>query len=183
MALTGKQRAFIEAYLSNGFNGTRAAIAAGYSKKTAHEIARQNLKKVDIATAITERLKAATISADEAIQRLSEQAVGDLGDYIYEDGTFDLERCRADGKTHLIKEFTFNETFNEKSDTRYTRTSIKLHDAQSALKEIIKLYRLDDDKPTDRIDITSELSDDERMARIAAIFERARDRRNRELDK
>ena len=43
--LTGKQQAFIREYLTNGYNGTKAAIAAGYSKRSAKEIAVENLTK------------------------------------------------------------------------------------------------------------------------------------------
>lgn len=45
MALTPKQKAFCDEYLANGYNGTKAAIAAGYSPKTAFSIATENLKK------------------------------------------------------------------------------------------------------------------------------------------
>lgn len=56
--LTRKQRVFVEAYISNGYNGTQAAIAAGYSKGAARVIASENLKKSYIASAIETRLAA-----------------------------------------------------------------------------------------------------------------------------
>lgn len=43
-ALNARQKAFVEAYLANGHNGTRAALAAGYSPKTAAEQACNLLK-------------------------------------------------------------------------------------------------------------------------------------------
>lgn len=46
--LTTKQQRFIEEYCSNGFNGTQAAISAGYSEKTAYSIANENLTKPEI---------------------------------------------------------------------------------------------------------------------------------------
>ena len=52
MALTIKQELFVAAYCSNGYNGTRAAIIAGYSESSAKEIASQNLTKPEIAEAI-----------------------------------------------------------------------------------------------------------------------------------
>jgi phage terminase small subunit len=51
-ALTGKQRRFVEAY--NG-NATEAAIAAGYSAKTAYSIGQRLLKNVEIREAIRAR--------------------------------------------------------------------------------------------------------------------------------
>ena len=50
--LTAKQRAFVEAYAGNA---TAAALAAGYSKKTAAFIGAENLKKPQIEAAIKSR--------------------------------------------------------------------------------------------------------------------------------
>lgn len=50
--LTAKQQRFIEEYCSNGFNATRAAIAAGYSEKTASETGSENLGKPQIQEAV-----------------------------------------------------------------------------------------------------------------------------------
>lgn len=49
---TPKQKLFISAYCSNDFNGTQAAIDAGYSENSAAEIATENLRKPHIAEAI-----------------------------------------------------------------------------------------------------------------------------------
>ena len=61
--LTDKQSRFIEEYCSNGFNATRAAISAGYSAKTAKDIACQNLAKVYIQEAIESFMNKATKKA------------------------------------------------------------------------------------------------------------------------
>lgn len=50
--LTAKQKKFIAAYDGNA---TQAAIAAGYSKKTAKQIAQENLTKPYVAEAIAQR--------------------------------------------------------------------------------------------------------------------------------
>lgn len=47
MKLTSKQQRFCDEYLVD-LNATQAAIRAGYSKKTAKQIAQQNLTKLDI---------------------------------------------------------------------------------------------------------------------------------------
>ena len=54
--LTGKQTRFVEEYLID-FNGKRAAIAAGYSKKTANVIASENLSKPYLKAAIEAKSK------------------------------------------------------------------------------------------------------------------------------
>lgn len=54
--LTGKQKLFIDYYLKL-FNATKAAMKAGYSKKSAHVIGFENLNKPKIKKAINERLE------------------------------------------------------------------------------------------------------------------------------
>ena len=55
--LTLKQRLFCEHYLINGYNGTKAAREAGYSKDTATSIASENLGKPYIKRYIERRVK------------------------------------------------------------------------------------------------------------------------------
>lgn len=55
MALTEKQKRFCDEYLVD-LNATQAAIRAGYSKKTAKQIAQQNLTKLDIQEYIKKRM-------------------------------------------------------------------------------------------------------------------------------
>jgi len=53
--MTPKQQKFVDEYLID-LNATQAAIRAGYSKKTARQIADQNLSKIYIKEAIAEAL-------------------------------------------------------------------------------------------------------------------------------
>ena len=74
--MTAKQAAFVSAYCSNGFNGTQAAISAGYSKKTAKDIAGENLSKPIIKTEIkkyTDKVaKTHGITVESLIKELEE---------------------------------------------------------------------------------------------------------------
>lgn len=54
MALTAKQKLFIQEYLKD-LNATQAAIRAGYSEKTAAETGYENLRKPQIAAEIEKR--------------------------------------------------------------------------------------------------------------------------------
>lgn len=54
--LHGKQARFVEEYLKD-LNGTRAAIDAGYSAKTAASMAAENLRKPHIQEAISEAIR------------------------------------------------------------------------------------------------------------------------------
>jgi phage terminase small subunit len=57
LKLTIKQRLFCRHYLKNGYNGTQAAISAGYSKHSAKEIAVELLTKPLIRQFIDKRLR------------------------------------------------------------------------------------------------------------------------------
>ena len=73
--LTAKQQRFIEEYLID-LNGTRAAKAAGYSEKTARNLACETLAKPYIQEAIQEALEAqkerTELTADYVINSLRE---------------------------------------------------------------------------------------------------------------
>ena len=80
--LTPKQSRFIDEYLTD-LNGTRAAITAGYSKRTARTQAAQILAKRNIQEEITRRrteLAASqeTVSPGEILQRLTAIIRGDI---------------------------------------------------------------------------------------------------------
>lgn len=80
--LRGKQKAFVDAYLANGFNATQAAIKVGYSPKTAYSIGSENLRKPDIKNAIQERMAEQVMSANETLARLSDMASFDLSPFV-----------------------------------------------------------------------------------------------------
>lgn len=79
--LTPKQQAFVQEYLVD-LNATQAAIRAGYSPKTAYRTGADNLKKPQIAEAISgaqqERGKRLQVDADEVLERLTAIARGEV---------------------------------------------------------------------------------------------------------
>lgn len=174
MALTTKQRAFVEAYLSNGFNATQAAITAGYSPKTARAMGSENLAKPDIKAAVEARLSAMAMSADEALYRLSEHARGDMGDFM----GLSLDQLKKATKTRLIKKFKRTVTTlagEGESALVEEKIELELYDAQMALTQILKEQHLRAGEATERTDVTT-LSDDDRVARIAALVQKAQQR-------
>ena len=130
MALTNKQKVFVEEYLKD-FNATRAALKAGYSEKTAYSIGWENLRKPEIKTEIEKRLADRTLTADEVLVRLGEQARADYSAYLTPRGV-DLEGLLAAGKGHLIKSI---------KETKYGRV-IEFYDAQAALVQIGRHHQL-----------------------------------------
>lgn len=77
MALTKKQKAFVQEYLID-LNATQAAIRAGYSTASARQIADENMSKPDIKNAIekalAERSKRTGVNADRIVQELAKIA-------------------------------------------------------------------------------------------------------------
>ena len=82
MALTAKQRRFVEEY-SVDHNATKAAIRAGYSKRTARQVGSENLSKPVIAAAIAKRQEKLAQKAEwTAADRL--RSLRDIHDKIAE---------------------------------------------------------------------------------------------------
>jgi phage terminase small subunit len=81
MALTPKQRRFVDEYLTD-LNATQAAIRAGYSPKTAEVIGFENLRKPQIAEAVAERMKArekrTEITQDRVLRELAKIGFSDI---------------------------------------------------------------------------------------------------------
>jgi phage terminase small subunit len=81
---------FVAAYCENGFNGTRAAIAAGYSEATAYSQASRLLKRPEIADAIAARAEDARRRLDCSLERVLQEnariVLNDPGRMYDEDG-------------------------------------------------------------------------------------------------
>jgi phage terminase small subunit len=79
--LTAKQQAFVDEYLID-FNGTRAALTAGYSAKTAKDIASQNLTKLNIQKALNkakaERSERTKVTQDQVLAELEKIGFSDI---------------------------------------------------------------------------------------------------------
>lgn len=146
MALNDRQTAFVEEYLKT-FNATQAALAAGYSTKTAYSQGARLLKNVEIAQAISERLCETAMNADEVLMRLASIARGDIGDLLKVNGSnieVDLKKALDAKKTGLIKRLTHRKvsrTVGEALIDDITVT-VELHDPLTALQLIGKNHKL-----------------------------------------
>jgi len=164
MALSKKRRAFIDEYLKD-FNATQAAIRAGYSARSAGSIGHENLKIPEIAEEVSRRIAERTMTTDEALIRLSDQAHGSIEPFLqFQErrrpdsseeepdaeqeepvytGEFwvDLGKARDAGVLHLVKEVRQDKkvfTYDDGTTETTYRTMVKLHDAQAALKLILE---------------------------------------------
>ena len=163
--LTNRRRVFIEEYLECGFNATEAARRAGY--KHPNVKGSQLVKVSAIAEKIAQRIKEKSMTADEVLLRLAEQARGDISKFLTSTGAIDWDAVRAKG--HLVKSITH---------TKGNRSRIDIHDAQSALALLGKHLRLFIERrelsgaeggPIEHKDVT-ELTDEERTRRILALL-------------
>jgi len=88
--MTSKQNRFVSEYLID-LNATKAAIRAGYSRKTAKSIGQENLTKPDLLAKITAcqevLLARNAITADNVLQELARLAFFDVRDLFAPDGS------------------------------------------------------------------------------------------------
>lgn len=144
--LTDKQRAFINAYLVS-WNATKAAIEAGYSAKTAYAIGEQNLRKLDIREEIDRRIKAAAMTADEALARLSDHATANVTEFI----NLDVDELKAHPKAHLLKKV--KRTIRTHGEYTTETIEFEVHDPQAALVHILKEQHLKSGEATERVTV------------------------------
>lgn len=152
--LTGKQHAFILAYLGEAkFNATEAARRAGYKGNdvTLGQVGAENLKKPQIAEAIAAFWRAKAMPAEEVLSRLAEQARASLKPFTVmfgEDATIDLTTVDAEANFHLIKKIKQKRRTYGQGDSATTEfeTEIEIHDPQAALVHIGRHHKLFTDR-------------------------------------
>ena len=129
MALRGKRRAFVDFYLANGFNATKAAEAAGYA--TPGQEGHRLLKNAEIEAEIAARTAILAMTADETLRRLAARARVSIADFydVDDDGNLvlNLRRARDSGKLDLIDGITYDRRGN---------LILKLPDRAEALAQI-----------------------------------------------
>jgi phage terminase small subunit len=79
--LEPRQRKFVEAFCLS-LNATKAAITAGYSKKTARSIGSENLTKPDIKKAVVAVLSTSAMEPEEIAARWTAMARAGLSDFF-----------------------------------------------------------------------------------------------------
>jgi len=90
--LSNRQRIFVLEYLTDG-NGTRAAIAAGYSPKTAAKTACRLLKNPTVAAIIAKNEQRVTQRMEEARERVI-QRYEITAEKVLQDIAETVERCK-----------------------------------------------------------------------------------------
>jgi hypothetical protein len=145
--LTGKQRAFIEAYFASNFNATEAARRAGYNgdDNTLAVIANENLRKPNIRKHIDQRFRQTKMGADEVLARLSFIASGSMEDFVDPDSvSIDLKKAALAKKLGLLKKLkvTTVTTSHADRDTQTETVEFELHDPMRAMEMLCKHWRV-----------------------------------------
>ncbi len=150
--LTAKQEMFIEHYLSGGYNGKRAAEAAGYAKGHAAETeASRLLRNAEIQERVRARVAEAGVQANEVIGTLVSHMRADLADIDPEHPL--LKRAKAAGVSHWIRKLTVKEYFDKSKQAVVTETTVELHNSQTAAKQLCAVMGLNVDSQRNPYDL------------------------------
>lgn len=145
--LTPKQTKFCEEYLID-FNGTQAAIRAGYSAKTAHEQAAQLLAKLSIQALIQElrqsQQERTQVTADSVVEKLWNIAsfeLNQVGNFDGEKMTFKPESDWAESArtaVSSVKQTTTTRTLKSGEEVRTDTIELKIEPKLPALDSLAK---------------------------------------------
>jgi phage terminase small subunit len=149
--LNDKQKRFADEYVGPcNLNATRAAVAAGYSKKTAYSIGHNLLKTPHVRAYIDQQLSLVAGSPSEVLTVLSRQMRGAVGDLLTDDGRIDMRELKARGLDSLIRKIDVKETVVPAAGNgppQIERTyKVELYDAQSAAVQLGRIHKLFTDK-------------------------------------
>lgn len=141
--LTPKQRIFVKEYLVDK-NATRAAIAAGYSKRSATLIGHENIMKPYISkaielglknleTKIEKRIEKAIMTKEEWMQEVNAIAASDITDLYTMDEAGKLKLSLIDIKNRGLGRLIKKIKYNAKGMPEY-----ELHSKQHAMELLAK---------------------------------------------
>lgn len=133
--LTSKQQRFVEEYLID-FNGTQAAIRAGYKENSAHDIASENLRKPEIKAYIeakkAEMAERCAVTVERVLQEYARIGFLDPRKLYDDDGALKSVHELDDDTAAAISKLSSRTTFTQDGDGE-THTNITLVDKKGAL--------------------------------------------------
>lgn len=191
--LTTKEELFVEG-VARGKSKTQAAKDAGYSRRRAAEIGKENYQKPLIQQAVQERIAAIKADTNEILSLFAQHLRADFGDFDNEcwndDGTVNWPVAKARGLSRLVKKVR-RKTIPQKNGAQpIIEVEVELHDAQAAgrtLADIAGLKQQPRENDKDRLEkkkyyealvtrilerMAAEGQDIDRSAAISKIVER-----------
>lgn len=135
MRWTNKQRAFVDEYFVD-FNGTQAAIRAGYPEASAASVASENLRKPHIAEEIARRMEERAMSANEALVAMTDMARADISSFVEIDADgiphINFKKAQESKQLGLIRKVTWGKD----------AISFELYNRQHAVELMLKRHGL-----------------------------------------
>ena len=132
MALTKKQKLFVEEYLID-LNATQAAIRAGYSPDTAYAIGSENLRKPEIRAcidkAMAERSKRTGINQDRVLLELAKIGFANIRDVVDPETAKILPGAKEEDLACI-------QSIKIKPNEWGTEREVKMYDKKAALVDI-----------------------------------------------
>jgi phage terminase small subunit len=166
-AAASRRVAFRDAYMANGHNATQAAIAAGYSPKTAASQGQRLLKDVEISGELAEAARevgdAAGLEAKRELREAGRLSRSDVRRIFRADGTlkdpheWDDDTAAAIASIEVIEQF--EGTGEDRKLSGYLK-KVRLWDKNAALEKTIKhlgLYERDNAQRGESLSIKIEL--------------------------
>lgn len=174
-AAAERERLFVEGLFANNMNGTKAAIAAGFSARTAGQKAQQLLCRPSVQMMLRERQAAMAkrfeLTSESVIAELSKIVHADPRRLFGEDGRMIHPKEWPDDMAGVVASLEVVEEFEGHGQERkligYTK-KIKLWDKNSAIEKAMKHLGLFAEDNKQRASALSELPRD----MVKAIVER-----------
>jgi hypothetical protein len=120
--LTCREERFVDEFITNGGNASRAGASAGYGAARADQSAYQVLRRPEVQHRIRLRLAESRVTADEIIGTLASIMRGTLADFLDESGNFSIEAAKERGVDHLLR--TITTTTREINATKNTPSQV-----------------------------------------------------------
>jgi phage terminase small subunit len=142
-ALSPKQQAFVDAYLSNGKNAGKAAITAGYSRKSAETNGPRLLRNAQIKAAVSAATKKASEKCQISFERWLEEylCVGllDPKDVFEDDGSVKQIKDMPEHARRAISSVKVVEMFDGQGEQKQAIglvKEIRFHPKLQALRDV-----------------------------------------------
>lgn len=144
-----RYQVFANAYVTNGFSGHAAAVAAGYSEKTADQTATKLLRIPQIQSLITELtqpvLDKYAITTERTLAHMAAIGYGDIGDVADWDGEnlhVIPKKDLADQARWAVKKVTMEAKYHPRQGTELeyydVKLTVEMHDKPAALRDLAK---------------------------------------------
>ena len=177
-----KQKAFVDEYVKNGFQGAAAARKAGYAERTARITASKLLSQTNIQEYLAKRIKRVLGNTDQLsvqlISKLKDIAFSNVSDIMSwsTEGGADLISSDdlTDSQSYAISEISSTPCATKEGDIYGYAFKVKQADKLKALEMLAKFVKLyEDNKPEDEEDtLVEKLNKQERTNKLLEYQEK-----------